>query len=368
MQPAPLKLPGTHRVRKSLAGGRVAFYWYRTRGGDLLMKFDGDTLAEARAAEIAGVTALALAFGTPPQRPHAGSATVRGLIIRYKAAPDGFLPLADKTKQNWRRSLDLIDAKFGDLPFKALGSKGAGKAMIAWRNSFKDTPRQADVHMTVLKRLLSWGVENFEIDSNPVEGVSGIYSSNRAALIVENDALEAILAKATPQARLAIRFAAATGVRREDICDIEWSFVRGNHILFATNKSRGRKTVVVPLLGDAKTVVEELSQQRETTISEGRVPSKFMFLTGSKSPWKPDSLTQAFSRAAAAAGVTGRSFNDLRGTAITRFAIAGFSNEQIADIVGWELSRVSNIRKHYVDATNVANGLIDRLERSERTG
>lgn len=368
MPPAPLKLPGTHRVKKSLAGGRVAFYWYRTRGGDLLMKFAGDTLGSALTAEREGATALALAYGTSSAKPEAAKATVRGLIVRYRSAPNGFVPLASKTKVNWRRSLDIIEAKFGDLPLKALGAKGVKSAMIAWRDSFSDTPRQADIHMTVLKRLLSWAVKNEEIDINPVKGVEGLYRSNRADLIIEPGELVAILENATTDACRAIRFAAATGLRREDVCKVQWQHVHGNHIKFATGKSRGRKTVVVPLFGDASAIVEEARKQRDQVLANGEVPSAFVLLTGRKTSWKPDSLTQAFIRAADAAGVKGRTLNDLRGTAITRFAAAGLTNEQIADIVGWELTKVSNIRKHYVDSANVARALIEQLERAEKTG
>lgn len=60
--------------------------------------------------------------------------------------------------------------------------------------------------------------------------------------------------------------------------------------------------------------------------------------------------------------------NDLRGTAITRFVLAGWSDEQVADVVGWELTRVRNIRKHYVDASRVALGLVSQLENAEKTG
>lgn len=332
------------------------------------MKFEGRTLSEALASEKAGAADLALAYGTQVQRPVASSGTISGLIVRYKMAPDGFVRIAPKTKVNWRRSLDLIDAKFGDLPLKALGAKGVKKVMIGWRNGFKDTPRQADVHMTVLKRLLSWAVENEEIDTNPVKGVPGLYSGHRAELVVGQAALEAILSKATPEARLAIRFAAATGIRREDICKIRWSYLDGDFVQFATGKSRGKTTVTVPLLGDAAAVVAEVWKEREKLLAQGVIPSAFMFVTPRKTPWKPDSLTQAFARAAQAAGVEGRTLNDLRGTAITRFAAAGFSNENIAGIVGWELTRVENIKRHYVDPSNVARKLMDQLERAEKTG
>ena len=84
-------------------------------------------------------------------------------------------------------------------------------------------------------------------------------------------------------------------------------------------------------------------------------------------PWKPDSLTQAFVRAAKKLNIKKR-LNDLRGTAITNFFIAGYKEEAIAHMVGWEVKNVQNIQKHYVDPNRVVLGAISTLEREQRTG
>ncbi|MES3026849.1 MAG: hypothetical protein V4820_03210 [Pseudomonadota bacterium] len=102
-------------------------------------------------------------------------------------------------------------------------------------------------------------------------------------------------------------------------------------------------------------------------VEDGRVPSPYVLLTHLGTPWKPDSVTQAFVDGAKAAGVD-RHLNDLRGTAITRFVLAGWNDEEVADVVGWELARVRNIRKHYVDAARIVMGLVSQLENAEKTG
>ena len=43
-------------------------------------------------------------------------------------------------------------------------------------------------------------------------------------------------------------------------------------------------------------------------------------------------------------------------------------DEEVADVVGWELARVRNIRKHYVDAARIVMGLVSQLENAEKTG
>lgn len=362
----PPRLPGAHRVVRRLADGRASIYWYKTRGGEKMMQFDGASLDEALKAEHEGAQALAAAYAKAPTSAGRDDQTIRGLIAQYRASP-AFQKLAEGTKAEWRRCLDCIEAEFGTMPLGALQSKGAKTAFLAWRDSFAETPRKADYQMQVLKRLFSWGVEYAIIKSNPVEGVGGIYRSKRADLIVSSTELDAILDHVTPEAEQAIRLAAATGIRREDLVSIKWDHVQGNFIRFATGKSRGRKVVVVPLFEDAERIVSDLRRARERAIAQNKVPSAYVLLTAKGTPWKPDSLTQAFIRAASKANVD-RHLNDLRGTAITTFAAAGLSNEQIADIVGWEVNRVSNIRKHYVDPSTMAEMLIRRLEGAAKTG
>jgi integrase len=367
VKPAAIKLPKTHRVLKRLAKGRVAIYWYRSRGGPLMMKFVGESRNAALVAEKAGAAELVAAYAAPATRLEPAVATIRTLITKFKVAPDGLMKTAASTQKHWRRSLDFIDSELGDLPLKSLPAKGVKASFIEWRNSRMATPRQADIHLDVLKRLLSWAKENDLIDVNPAAEIKRIYRSNRADKIVEPDELKAILALVTPRAALAIRLAAATGLRREDLINIKWDFVKDNHITFATGKSRGRKTVSVPLHGDAKAVIAVLKAERDTKLSGGQVPSAYVLTTEAGKRWEPDSLTQAFWRAATKLGID-RRLNDLRGTAITQFVLANVTDEQIADIVGWELARVRDIRKHYVDASRIARGVATKLEMAAATG
>ena len=49
------------------------------------------------------------------------------------------------------------------------------------------------------------------------------------------------------------------------------------------------------------------------------------------------------------AGLQHLHFHDLRGTAATRFYIAGLSERVIAEIMGWEEASVATIIRKYVD-------------------
>ncbi|MDP1632508.1 MAG: tyrosine-type recombinase/integrase [Caulobacter sp.] len=362
-----LNLPGTHRVLKRLAGGRIAIYRYRYRGGPLLMRFEGETLGAALRAERAGATSLAASYAEAARLPEKATTTLADIVANYKQAPDGLPKLAPSTQAHWRRSLDRIVVDLGTLPAKALASDAVKRVFLDWRNGFAKTPRQADYNMQVIKRVLSWAVENAVIKSNHAAGIRGLYRSDRADMIVEPDELRAILERTTPYAALAIRLAAATGMRREDLTKLQWRHVKEGYIQFETGKSRGRKTVLVPLFEDARLVLDILRGEREAKLSQGKVPSAFVLLSERGTPWVPNSLTQAFGRAAKELGIE-RDFNDLRGTAITRFYVNGLSDEMVADIVGWEIGKVRNIRKHYVDPSRVALGIIKQVEGAAKTG
>lgn len=361
MQQRP-KLPGAHPVFKKLAGGRVAIYWYRFRGGPLIARFEGATKLDALRAEREGVVGLARAFAAKPAPEAAQGETIKALVLAYRKSPVGLQKLSVTTKRQWEPFLNEIVDLYGDMPLRALKARSATTEFIAWRDKRSATPRAADYGMQVLKRLMSFGMQQRIIDADPVKGLAGIYSANRADQIVTEGEVEAILAALPVRQRAVVIFAAETGMRRGDIVNLKWSHLQGSHFMFETQKSRGRKRVAVPITNVVREILDELQQEREDAIRANRVPSCHVFVSEAGAAWRENSITQAWGRACKPLGIT-KHFNDLRGTAITRFALLGLSNEQIADVVGWEVARVSQIRKHYVDANVIALDLAATLER-----
>ncbi len=58
-------------------------------------------------------------------------------------------------------------------------------------------------------------------------------------------------------------------------------------------------------------------------------------------------------------------FHDLRGTAATRFSMVPLSDDEVADIMGWEPEHVRRIRKRYVDRDSIVSGIIARMEKAD---
>lgn len=359
-------LPKAHRVTKQLAGGRFGIYIYAFRGGPLLKRFAGASRREAERAELDGASELIQVYAAQ-KVVRTGGETVRDLVRLFKEVPEGLKSLQPSTRVQWSRWLDKIDAEFGDMPLRLMKARGVRATFIKWRDSFSASPRSADYAIQVLRRVLELGVKRELIDVNPAKGIDAIYKVNRAEIVVTDDQLAKILAHATPRARLAIRLAAALGLRRGDLVRLQWDHVRKDHIELTTNKSRGKTFVISPLVGDGRNVIDELREERARMIAEGQVPSAFVLTTELGTPWQAPSLTQAFIRAAKLAKVS-VTLHDLRGTAATRFIKDDFTPQEVATFLGWERARVEEIIRRYVDPAGIARKAIARLEPRRATG
>ena len=360
-------LPGAHRVTKKLSGGRFAIYWYSCRGGNLLTRFEGDSESAALSVERTGAAELAAAYAMRRARPEPAQLCIRDVVTAYKGAPDGFLRLRGSTRSEWSRWLDKIVAEFGDMRVKGLTAKGARAIFMEWRDSRAKTPRAADYGIQVLKRLLSWALERQLVEANPADGIKGLYRNNRADLIVEDHELSAILNNTTENAQLAIRLAASTGLRRGDLMLLQWSQVTHNAIIMETEKSNRARRIIVPLVAEALAVLDVLRAKRDAIIAQGKVPSAFVLTTKYGRPWTGDAVTQAFIRAAVKAG-DDKNLHDLRGTAVTRLALAQVTDAEIAAIVGWEPSRVQQVKQYYLDRDRFVMSVVERVEARNTAG
>lgn len=159
----------------------------------------------------------------------------------------------------------------------------------------------------------------------------------------------------------AIRLAAATGWRRGDLVELRWSGIKSSRVERPTNMSRGKAVAICPWARDGGDLIAELRQARQAAVDAGRRPSEHVLVTEKGTPWKPDSLTQAFDRAASGLRI-GKTLNDLRGTAATRFSREGFKNQEIATFLGWEPARVDRIITRHVHAETLGQEAIARLE------
>ena len=77
--------------------------------------------------------------------------------------------------------------------------------------------------------------------------------------------------------------------------------------------------------------------------------SPIILLSTDNKPWTEDGFRSSWRKACKKAGIAGVTFNDLRGTAVTRLALAGCTEAEIATITGHTLRDVRSILDaHYL--------------------
>lgn len=348
-----LVLPGAHRivVRKA---GKVRIYWRsgRERGAVTFRKFWGATLAEAEAAELAEAGEIARSYADHV-RPSTAPGYVAKLIEEYIASPE-FDRLAATTKRVWRGHLDSIRDEFGGITLEGIQKEGARAAIYEWRDSMADTPRTANIRLTVLSRVFSWGVDHEKLRRNPAQGIGRLdEGAGRADIIWTDDELARLLAACSPPVSRAVRIAALTGLRKADVVSLTWGdvdFSRGV-IDRATLKSRRRQRALIPILPALRAVLDECPRTatQVVTNAHGR-------------PWRSaDSFDSSFRPALDACGVD-KHFHDLRGTAATRFFAAGLSVSEVARIMGWREAEAERIADRYMDRRTVVESIAARLQ------
>jgi integrase len=221
-----------------------------------------------------------------------------------------------------------------------------------WRSQFAAQPSTADHYMKILRRVLSHAVELGKIAGNPCEGIKGLYTGDRSEIIWTTADISHLKASCSTNIAHAVDLAAHTGLRLGDLLRLSWSHVGEDAIVITTGKSRHRREAIIPLYDDLLAVLAAIPK-RSTTIltnSTGR-------------PWKVAGFGGSFNRAKIAAGMADSNlhYNDLRGTAATRFYTAGLSERVIAEILGWEEETVATIIRRYVGRSAATRAIIRHL-------
>jgi integrase len=330
----PLK--GIHTVE---AKGHT--YYYAWRGGPRLRGQPGSAEFHASYNE-------AIAERSMPE-----PSKFRSLVALYKASAD-YRMLAPATKTHWAPWLDRIADHFGMLSIVQFDRAEKVRPLIRqWRSKWADTPRTADLGMQVLSVVLSHAVENGKIAGNPCIGIKRLYASDRSDVIWTDADIDRIKDVGSAEVGHAIDLAAVTGLRRGDLLRLSWSHVSEYEIVIPTGKSGRRIEARIPLYDALRDVLARIPK-RSTTI-----------LTNSKGrPWTGDGFGTMITKAKAKAGIGDElHFHDLRGTAATRFYVAGLSERVIAAIMGWTEDSVSRIIRKYVDRTAAIKDVILQLNK-----
>ncbi len=339
-----METPGLYRRPSKLADGTPVVYYYAWRGGPRLLSppHSPEFVAEWQAAVAA--------------RPKPGS-TATGLfqdiIGAYRASPD-FRNLAEETRKGYARRIAKIEAEYGDLPIRTLANPQLRGDMLDWRDMMAQThPREADYCLSVLQAILSWAWNRRRIPGHPLERNLGRTWRGSRIDRVFGAAEIAMLGTMPAHIRLPAMIALETGQREGNVLRLTWAAYDGQALNVHQTKTGAR--VRVPLTRELRALLDATPRRAVTICTTSRGTPRT--LDGFRTSWskvKPDGLT----------------FHDLRGTAVTRLAVAGCTVPEIAAISGHSLNSVQTIlARHYLhnDPRIAESGVIKLEKHKART-
>lgn len=316
-------LKGINQVTKRLADGSRVTYYYAWKGGPRLSGKPGDP-------EFA--TAYAEACAKRAAKP---KDVLQSILDAYLASPK-FTDLAPRTRKDYLKHVRKIEAEYSDFPVAALTDRAARGEFLSWRDRLaKASRRQADYTYSVLALILAWAFDRGMVPGNPCERPGKVYRSDRIDSIWTHKDELAFLESAPKHIGLAFMLALWTGQRQGDLLRLPWSGYDGQTIRLRQGKTKAH--VAIPAGAPLKALLDATPKKAVTILSTTRGAS-----------WTEGGFRASWRKAFKAAGLEGVTFHDLRGTAVTRLAIAGCTVPEIAAITGHKMSQVTAILEVYL--------------------
>ncbi|KKC24360.1 tyrosine-type recombinase/integrase [Sphingomonas sp. SRS2] len=281
--------------------------------------------------------------------------------------------LSASTQKTWGSALDRIEEKWGKTPLAVWNDPRMVAKVVAWRDSRAETPRAADIGVTVLRSLLEFGRLRGRVIFNAAAKIPQLYrNGQRAEIIWTDDDIARFTAKAAELGSTHIvdglRLAALTGLRRADLATLTWAQV-GEHAIVkkALKKSAGkRRHMAMPRIPALDALLEELrGRHRKEGVETVLVNSR-------GEAWSADGFGGSFNRVRDAADIAHvdeesgdkifKHLHDVRGTFCTRLLTeTDLTDREVADIMGWSPERVAGIRRVYVDQSTLLMAIGKRL-------
>lgn len=206
-----------------------------------------------------------------------------------------------------------------------------------------------------------WAVKQRRLPVNPFDGVTLPEARRPRLTTPKAKETAAILTKVEPDYLVPVKLAAATGLRRGEVCAARWGnlFLDGAHegcqmggvphlhvegtmqrvasklTTMPPKSERGRRAVplapfVVTMLRKHRTEQAE----RRLLLGEAWADHNLIVDRGTGAPLDPDTLSDAFRRALKRAGVSGVRFHDLRHAWATAMIGAGQNAAAVSEALG----------------------------------
>lgn len=332
------RLKGINTIRRKLAGGEVATYYYHRATGARLEGIPGSPEFLASIAKAV------------EQSRKRDTGTLAGLMREFEETSK-WRKLADSTRSEYRRIFKFWEEKYGTCPHVALEDKAFRRDVLRWHDQFSATkPREADNRVTILARVLSWAAKDGPLNANVLDGFDRAYQADRSEMIWLPEHVGAFMAVASPEMRLALVLALHTGQRQGDLLRLAWGNYDGRSISLRQGKT-GRK-VNIPCTKALKETLDGLPKRSTLilTTKTGRAFQKRYF-------------ADQWEKTCKEAGIEDLHFHDLRGTTVTMLFQADCNLGEIVSVTGHSLRRAQDILDRYLARTGtMADNAIAKFE------
>lgn len=208
--------------------------------------------------------------------------------------------------------------------------------------------------MSFISAVFSLAVDDGELAVNPCTRGGRLYAGTRVEKIWSQERIDAMLkVEDYAHLRLPLMIGLWTGLHQGDILKLDWTEYDGKFLRVNERKGRrhGRapKILEVPVAPVLRALLdtERLDIGPICRSSEGR-------------PWTSNGFRSSWQRCAIAAGVHRKvTFNDLRGTAVTRLFASGVEKKDIGIFTGHKDAVINAIlERHYLYREQRAEGLV----------
>lgn len=332
-----VKFPGVRAIKKKLADGAVATYYYHRATNTRLP--DNPTSPQ-----------FALEYNKVAHPSKTVEGTMGYLIEQYLSGPY-FAKLKPNTQTEYRRYCDKIREK-GKGTFV---DEVTPPMVYAMRNELAATPRAADMTVAVLRILFKYAIELGLRTDNPAKDITSLRppTSQQSYEPWPNDVVDAALKAAPAHIATPIMLALHTGQRLSDVLKMTWGDIDDDGVKVKQDKTDER--VHVFLHPDLAVYLG--------TLKKGPHP---IAMSTHKKPWTVDGFKASWSAwKADVPEMAGYVFHGLRHTAASRLYEAGCEIEEIMAITGHTTETMVRRYIKRADRKIRARGAIAKLTREK---
>jgi len=252
------------------------------------------------------------------------------------------------------RPSKITFGKLCDLYWEGRGSqlrmKGLPSMLKAWKRLYGNAmvgglriphsfighlaPSSRNRHITQLKAMFNWAIEEGIIHSNPAAKLKKAREVGRNRFLTIEE-IERLQVACSGQLRLIVLFALHTGMRKGEIFDLKWFDVNLEQGMIFVHTSGKGDPRHVPTDDTVRGVLDELPKQ-----------SQFVFPSTRKKGARITDVKKGFDAALKRAGIEDFTFHDLRHTFASHLVMSGVSLEVVGKLLGHSDLRMTQRYAH----------------------